>query len=160
MADNYLEKRMEDYRAGRLGRPSGHPGSPTSRTTSGRELRVPFPSIRLLIVSPSLSRLAVAIAEIGRSVGARVALLSDDRKQGTSEAQRLGLRFYPALPVEKVMEDLSEKWGGVDVIFHEDSLPELHGRMIHMRDLGGEISDMARFYIFMAHPSNSFFTFS
>ncbi len=160
MADNYLEKRMEDYRAGRLGRPSGRAVATVPRSSSGNGLFVPFPPVRFLIVSPSLSPLALAVAAMARTVGGRVALLSDERRRGSSEAQRLGLRFYPGIPFDRVLDDISGRWGPLDVIFSETSLPDLPCRVIPLRDLGGSVDDMARFYIFMAHPANSFFTIS
>lgn len=159
MADNYLERRMEDYRSGKLGRTVRTVNSSHGVIGDGRGFVVEFPPMRILVISRALSLLALEVVKTARSVGCRVALLSDERKGGTAAAQTYGARFYPAMDAEKVVSDIERQWGGVDVIFSEE--PVVSGaRVVTLRDLGGDRVAMARFYLFVAHPDNSFFIVS
>lgn len=81
MADNYLEKKMEEYRAGRMGRPS---------QGVGRGRRVPYPastSVVLIGLEPSTAR---AVAETLTALGAKVGATAS-----CGIAAGCGVRIYP-----------------------------------------------------------------
>lgn len=160
MADNYLERRMEDYRSGRLA--VKKPVRP-ARTRGGGDsgvMTLEFPPMNVLVSTPILSPLSEALVRMARTLGARVAVLSDDRAGGARVAQECGARFYPSLPLAEVLADLAARWGGVDVAFSPEGVDVGDARLIELRDLGGDPAAMARLYMFVAHPDNAFFTVS
>ena len=118
MADNYLEKRMEEYRAGRL--------APRTRVVARGgvvrrekgEFVVEFPQMRVVVLGGGIG-LAEAVAKAFRTVDCQVALCHADSRSLTPFAQRHGLRYYPIDAAEKwerVSDDVTSRWGGVDVV--------------------------------------------
>ena len=118
MADNYLEKRMEEYRAGRL--------APRTRVVARGgvvrrekgEFVVEFPQMRVIVLGGSVG-LAEAVANAFRTVDCQVALCHVDSRSLTPFAQRHGVRYYPFDPAvkwERVIDDVTARWGGVDVV--------------------------------------------
>lgn len=80
MADNYIERQMEDFRAGRLG--GVRRGAP-----AGPRVRVPF------IGDPGATE---AIVRALRQEGFRVDFTLGDTRAGNLIAQRTGARFLPS----------------------------------------------------------------
>ncbi len=118
MADNYLEKRMEEYRAGRL--------APRTRVVARGgvvrrekgEFVVEFPQMRVVVLGGSVG-LAEAVAKAFRTIDCQVALCHADSRSLTPFAQRHGVRYYPFDPAvkwERVIDDVTARWGGVDVV--------------------------------------------
>lgn len=118
MADNYREKRMEEYRAGRL--------APRTRVVARGgvvrrekgEFVVEFPQMRVVVLGGGIG-LAEAVAKAFRTVDCQVALCHADSRSLTPFAQRHGLRYYPfdaAEKWERVIDDVTARWGGVDVV--------------------------------------------
>ncbi len=107
MADNYLEKRMDDLRKGRLAIKHGIPGiRPRAR--------------RVAIVGRCNDVVLSKIKEFRRE-GCRVALLDDDAKSGKSLAYHHGIRFHRVDPedepaITSEIEALLATWRGLDVI--------------------------------------------
>lgn len=97
MADNYLERRMEDLRNGKFASPGSF--SPTSSAnlsaSSGRKgmLTFPFPSKRVLVAG-NLDRLQEEIIYSFQRTGCRVACFSDNRETG-EKLSHGGVRFHP-----------------------------------------------------------------
>lgn len=89
MADNYLEKRMEDLRAGRTSRPGQ-----SHRQTIGISSSS-YAGLSVLIIGGA-SRLGVQLAKDFRAKGASVDIIDSDWKQGQLAAQESGARFYTA----------------------------------------------------------------
>lgn len=104
MADNYLEKRMEDYRRG-----------------GGRTVvRRPQAGVRFLIVA-ALDAGAEAVVEKLQKGGCRVAFMEVDHRRGSEFAQRSGSLFIPVKDYDAdalafAVKTVSERWGGVDFI--------------------------------------------
>lgn len=160
MADNYLEKRMDDYRSGRLR--VSHSSS-TARLAASRrsgEMVVEFPPMRILVVSASLSEQAVALVEEARRVGLRVAVLSDNRVAATALVQRTGARFYPSMSPEAVTEDICRHWGGLDAVFAEGEFRGCGCPVRSVPEGGNNPALTARFCLLSVHPDNTVFTIS
>lgn len=160
MADNYLEKRMDDYRSGRLGRPVSV-AARRSRPGAVNELSVAFPPMRILVVSRGLSVLAAEVVRLSRSLGLATALCSEAGREAMALSQSVGARLYTTSDPSAVAADLGRHWGGVDVVMTEDEMfGSCGGRMLHLRGAEAPVDVLARFYLFMAHPDNSFFAIS
>lgn len=104
MADNYLEKQMEDFRSGRIGR-----------------VRVKALGGKRAVVAGTDSPEKIAKALEMRRQGYRVAIIDADADLGRSLAYAHGIRFHHADPHNP--EDLAseagklmEAWRGVDII--------------------------------------------
>ncbi len=119
MADNYLEKRMDDYRSGRLGRPVSV-AAKRSRQGAVNELSVAFPPMRILVVSRGLSALAAEVVRLSRSLGLATALCSEAGREAMALSQSVGARLYTTSDPSAVAADLARHWGGVDVVMTED----------------------------------------
>lgn len=117
MADNYLEKKMEEHRAGR-----GVSYRPKLTPTGKRqgELTVKFPP-RRVFVTGGASGIGRAIVKAFCDAGCRVAFCDIDSKAGTRTAQSLGARFYPVDvtdtgSLEACMRSIFEVWGDIDIL--------------------------------------------
>ncbi len=93
MADNYLEKRMDDLRAGRIAPRAATPANPSARPSEDtREL-----SGMGFILIGGASDAGERLAKVLRSNGATVDIAdtSANAQEGNRIAQRLGCRFWP-----------------------------------------------------------------
>lgn len=118
MADNYLEKRMEEYRAGKLA-PKVRRVVHTSSAPVDGALILNFPMLNVVIIGGGIALLSETVRRF-RSVGARVAICHSDNRLCTPLAQSCSCRYYPfdendASRREAVLADVEERWGGVDV---------------------------------------------
>lgn len=106
MADNYLERKMEEYRHSRQGAAVtlAHPHS--SRVKAGEAL-IPYPCLRIL-VTDGMSEAGQAIIRTMRMLNCRVAFTAsstDNRTQCTRFAQDTGSQYHPT-PVADAIEYL------------------------------------------------------
>ena len=88
MADNYLERRMEEYRSGKL---SSRPKAVRTVSRGEGDLVVHFPKLRVLIAG-GLDAVGRAIVGAFRQVDCRVAFFDTDYRQGNLMAQSTGDR--------------------------------------------------------------------
>lgn len=88
MADNYLEKRMEEYRAGRLSRAYRPKQSASLQKSRLPQLRV--------FVTGGASGIGREIVRAFRRENCRVSFCDIDRKRGTETAQSTGAKYYYA----------------------------------------------------------------
>lgn len=118
MADNYLERRMEDYRAGRLGHPASH-----SRATTlpSPQAEPSLSGARVFIVtrSASASPRTAALIRLLRSQGCRVAFTDTDSAAGNRLAQATGAQCHPvdcsdADALDRSRALICRRWGGID----------------------------------------------
>lgn len=117
MADNYLERKMEELRSGRLSQGLSQRASAPRRNGM---LQVPFPPKRVLVVGASECMGAVLCRKF-HGVGCKVALFDADRETGERLAHDAGIRFYPVdIDDEKDMEmafgNLMAAWRDIDII--------------------------------------------
>lgn len=126
MADNYLERKMEEH-----GRPAPRRCNADARlaTAFGCEALC---HLRVLVVSADYGAVAEAV-RVFRAAGCRTAFtaVGDSRRPGTAFAQRCGARCYPCLQADaqtygRIAADLRYHWGGVDVVAADadTALPE------------------------------------
>lgn len=119
MADNYLEKRMEDYRR------SGGGGHAKQHGVGRQGMvceKIVLPRIMLLAdlqnrpdAADIVTRMAVA--------GCKVAFTHPNFTQGQKMAQRTSGLFVPNANAVSLYETMRERWGGVDMIIFDDSAP-------------------------------------
>lgn len=118
MADNYLEKQMEDYRAGKF--------AVKARAKSGASVRRPgqlsvqYPQLRVFITGGA-SGIGESCVNEFRKIDAKVAFCDIDRKRGNELAQKSGARFYPldvtdAEALDRAVNDVISLWGDIDVL--------------------------------------------
>lgn len=122
MADNYLEKRMDDYRNGRLS---------IRRHTNSSNVRniIPDPDStkalsgsRVFLITPSASgsERAVALIKLLCSSGCKVAFTDIDSKAGNLLAQTTGAQCHPIdisdlQALARSRNLIASRWGGIDI---------------------------------------------
>ena len=114
MADNYLERKMEEYRRQR---PAATHCTPSYRGAASAPL--PLPGVRVLVdagMDVPVPEVVVALV----NAGCRVAFRCSDAAAGNRLAQSCGAR---ALPLERAraLQNLFKAWGGVDILIVGDS---------------------------------------
>lgn len=110
MADNYLEKKMEEHRS----RMAAGAVSRTRRQPSPQGSALVFPVRRVLVSATGLGWQAQVVTAL-RAAGHKVAIIDP---AGTALAQATGARCYPFVAdrKEEVVADLHKHWGGLDII--------------------------------------------
>lgn len=116
MADNYLENKMEEYRAGKLA------PRRTVVKSSGPKNPFPlsFPPLRVFVTGGA-SGIGQSIVKLFREVDAHVAFCDINKEKGTYVAQRTGARFYPVDVTDEdcltsCVLDIFRHWGDIDVV--------------------------------------------
>lgn len=117
MADNYLERKMEEHRAG--GTAPRRRTSPVAGRRQG-ELTVKFPQRRVLVTGGAKG-IGSAVVEAFRKADCTVDFIDIDRKEGQLTAQRTGARFIPAdvadpVQLNKALDLVLETRGDIDVV--------------------------------------------
>lgn len=122
MADNYLERRMEDMKAGRL-----RPQVPTKSAAGPKKgvLEIPFPSRRVLVVGGTHG-LPLDIVRMFLKTGSKVAVMDTDKSAGESLAYREGIRYYNIDPQSSAtftdaFANLLQAWRDIDIIIMASS---------------------------------------
>lgn len=121
MADNYLERRMEDLKSGRLGVRNSVPGiKPGSR--------------RVVAARGTSGEVRDKVFEF-RRLGCRVAVFDSDEEAGKKMAYENGVRFhnldlYDEEALKKATYDLLSSWRGVDIIMGKKDECSRIGRMV------------------------------
>ncbi len=117
MADNYLEKKMEEHRGPH--RPAYRPKTTPSGARPGT-VCFKFPP-RRVFVTGGASGIGASIVKAFRDAGCRVAFCDTDRKAGNATAQSTGAQYYPADvadvdALESCMGRIIDSWGDIDII--------------------------------------------
>ena len=117
MADNYLERRMDDYRAGKLKAVR----RPAARPTADRGSLPELEGTRVLILSPSASasQRVSSLVRLLISAGCKVAFTDSDSRAGNQLAQATGSQCHPIdhndqAAVEASLALIERRWGGID----------------------------------------------
>lgn len=119
MADNYLERRMEEYRQGQLNKPS------IRRTPSGSKpgtINIKFPP-RRVFVTGGASGIGREIVKTFRQADCRVAFCDIDTKAGNKTAQETGAQFHPldvtdANALDTCVSRIIDSWGDIDILIN------------------------------------------
>ncbi|MCM1051417.1 MAG: hypothetical protein NC349_05595 [Paenibacillus sp.] len=171
MADNYLEKRMEEYRSGRLASTSR--STPSMRSPrKNNQLSLSYDPMVVVIIGITPGEELAETIMAFTSVGCRVAFTSGNPKASTALAQRSGARYYPeGYAWDAMLADITSRWGepAIFIAFTSDaddgtsvavscrSLPP-STRIINASALTGRAPArvIARHLLYLAHPSNAF----
>lgn len=102
MADNYLERRMDDYRSGRLGNPA-----------RGSRHITPGPGAPAVAIHLHGSDHSAIVREL-RALGARVSFSGPSVPEGNALAQSTGSTFCP-LPAPEALARMAAARGRVDL---------------------------------------------
>ncbi len=121
MADNYLERRMEELRSGRLAVKGGVPGIRPG-------------SLRVLILGGTKGEALEKVLEY-RKKGYRVAVFDSDEKEGKRMAYENGIRFHRVdladkEAMAKETEALLRAWRGIDIVVGEESIGSTIGQQV------------------------------
>lgn len=118
MADNYLEKRMEELRSGRL----SHSASSRSAAQGPRAgyLNVKYPPRRVLVTGGA-SGIGLATVRSFLRAGCKVAVIDSDEEQGRRLAREEGVRFYhldlaDSEALSRAMQNIFAAWHDLDII--------------------------------------------
>ncbi len=167
MADNYLEKRMEEYRSGRLASRSRTSASMRA-PRKNNQLTLAYPSMTVVIFAGALDGIVDDTVAAFAAVGCRVAFTADDGASSARLAQRTGARFYPsAISADDIIADISARWSAPDVALFFTPVGEAGKvlptsvRMIDAQRLVGRHPDvsasmLARHLLYLSHPDNAF----
>lgn len=150
MADNYLENRMEEYRAGRLAPKARIVRS--SKSPDKNELRLKYPPLNVAVFGGAFP-FVEEIVKGFRSVDCSVAVCHADSKCCSLLAQKSGCRYYPFDPTnqeeaERVIDDIVGHWGAVDVV--------IDLRAVSIESPSDGIEDMAMLLLVHSHPRFAF----
>ncbi len=116
MADNYLERKMEEYARG-VRRPASRS---TALQRPGTAV-LPIPLLHVLIECEDVSAAQVSgTVRAFTAAGCRVAFRCSDAGAGARAAQALSARALPLSP-EGAVDNLLKAWGSVDVIVNFSS---------------------------------------
>lgn len=126
MADNYLERKMEDLRSGRLGSSTGkiRTSQPvySSQPAAGNSKTVNFnlTSRRILIIG-GCSGIGKSVTQAFVKAGCRVAVFDTDREEGQNITNDGRIRFTPFVPeststLERAWQNLITAWHDVDTV--------------------------------------------
>jgi NAD(P)-dependent dehydrogenase (short-subunit alcohol dehydrogenase family) len=113
MADNYLEKKMEEHR--------NNAKAPVKRYITIARKPTPELDGKRVFVTSGAHGVGAAIVKALRAEGCKVAFCDMNTKTGYEVAQKTGARFYPIdmhskQAVEKCQNDVREYYGDIDVI--------------------------------------------
>lgn len=153
MADNYLEKRMEEYRAGKLAAKSRTMVHTAAPKHGPGDFTLEFPQLRVAVIGGPVE-LVEALVRAFRGVDCQVAVCHGDRKRCTQLAQATGCRYYPFDPADgakraAVVDDMTVRWGGADVV------ADLRG-IDSAPDGDGDAAALAELVVIHAHPRFGF----
>lgn len=166
MADNYLEKKMEEHRR-RMASAPRH----SSKNQSVASPPVKFPCSRVFIALADIE-LTEAVVEIFRKADAKTAFIHPDSRHFNSFAQSTGARYYP-FSKEKLSQSFDDalcRWEGMDMIITDSSdvpnYPDVKKIIITDKTASpiddqivitpseeAAASDIATILLFLSHPS-------
>lgn len=133
MADNYLEKKMEELRL-MSGSRAGSAGSLQSGATH-RMLSFPYKALRVLILSDARRNLR-QYAEPFQRAGCRVAIICTGAEKDTDLGSDHGFRFHhvPSGNPAEAFADLVKAWRDIDVVIKLDDLTDIENLLLRHKD--------------------------
>ncbi|MDE5608125.1 MAG: hypothetical protein K2I64_04235 [Muribaculaceae bacterium] len=151
MADNYLERRMEEHlRRQAAAKPS------VSRRPALRagEVAVRYPSVRV-VVTDGCSVTGQAVIRAFRALGCRVAFTSDDAAAARRLAQTEGAQFHPDADAQTIVTRLTDAGDRPEAVIGvgERRIRFADGSAIAIPTGCVEPADVAAFCCYALHPS-------
>lgn len=131
MADNFLEKRMDDYRRGMLGGKTANRSVVKAGTLAFRMSR------KIIVVAGPIEGAVASAVHQFCECGCKVAFVDNDRKRGVASAQTTGSLFYPVTgslteeSVCKCMDFVSERWGSPECVIIPKGATWVTADLIH-----------------------------
>ena len=125
MADNYLERKMEDLRSGKTQKPGSRRTSAAVSAASRHpgDYTLSYPELRVFVCGDATSPLGRAIVAALREVGLKVAFSGTDKQAGEEMARSLGAQFHPlADPTAYTLRH----WRGIDAVVAIGFRPAFH----------------------------------
>lgn len=119
MADNYLERKMDDLRSGRL--QNSNKATVTSAPVAKKGyIQVAFPARRVLVTGGA-NGIGLAVTRSYLKAGCKVAVFDIDSEKGEKLAHDEGIRFYntdvsDCQALEKALYNLLEAWKDIDIV--------------------------------------------
>lgn len=115
MADNYLEKKFEEYAAAKAGRRAPHRMSPAGNRQGVVEFK--FPRRRVVVAVPD----ADAVIEAFCNAGCQVAFCGTDIDGGQAYAEAVGAQFNPvnefcAETLCRAMSRVMKAWRDIEIV--------------------------------------------
>lgn len=140
MADNYLEKKMEELRrmsGSRVGSAGSRAGSVGSLQSGAahRMLSFPYKALRVLILSGARRNLR-QYAEPFQRAGCRVAIICTGAEKDTDLGNDHGFRFHhvPSGNPAAAFADLVKAWRDIDVVIKLDDLTDIEELLLRHTD--------------------------
>lgn len=131
MADNYLEKKMEDYRRRPVGRRS------SIASLAGKIIKLP--ALRVFMAG-KIGKLEKYLIKGYTAAGSKVIFCHDDNDEGRILAQQTGGLHFPSesgnISWNQAFDFAVEKWGSIDVIVINNSSPspkDFEERLVNKR---------------------------
>lgn len=121
MADNYLEKKMEELRSGRTGT------APTRRSAvQTTQLCYPYKTLRVLIVAAGRKYIR-QYADAFRNHEGRVAVFNTVPENDTDLGGNHGCRYYNTsdIGIRNAFDSLTKAWRDIDVVVILDAVTDL-----------------------------------
>lgn len=120
MADNYLERKMEDYRSGKSVKLAHKKITPTGEKPG--KISIDFPP-RRVYVTGGAKGIGRAIVSAFCRAGCQVAFCDIDEKAGRQTAQAFGAQFHPLDVADSValassLSNVIDRWGGLDIVIN------------------------------------------
>ncbi len=122
MADNYLERKMEELRSGKTGKTP----AASRHTVKRNQLSYSFKTLRVLIIADGRKFLSQYI-DVFRNTGGRVAIFSTIPETDTDLPESHGCRYYAVSDgnMESPFQDLVKAWRDIDVVVLLDAMPDV-----------------------------------
>ncbi|MDE7386449.1 MAG: hypothetical protein K2N28_04870 [Muribaculaceae bacterium] len=154
MADNYLERRMDEYRRSQQGATVKHV-RPTLSTLRPGQVAVDYPPQRVLVTAGTTPD-GQAIVKLFRQFACRVAFTApdSDRAAATRLAQLTGAQYHPG-QADAAVDRLATAGDPATVIIDLDgSLPAAATLPVPPEALAAGPKAVAAWCVFAAHPAN------
>jgi len=122
MADNYLERKMEDYRRSIANGESHMSSKRKASQIKEGYIQIKFPP-RRVFVTGGASGIGRAIVESFRRTGCKVAFCDTDTIAGRNVSQSTGSQFHPldiadSIKLTTALDYVARNWGDIDVIIN------------------------------------------
>lgn len=120
MADNYLEKKYEEFQAKKTS---------SVKSSYGKKKTSPIHKMRRVFVTGGADGIGKAIVKAFRMAGNRVAFCDRNEISGRETAEKTGTTFYPVdisdkEALESCIQHLFDDWGDLDIIINNAGISD------------------------------------